>query len=66
VSSPTDVRQTLNGLSMDLINYRLCTHIINRECHRLPWGFPGQPIPASTGVGFMGMGGVVVNCASFS
>ena len=30
---------------MDLINYRLCTHIINRECRRLPWGFPGQPTP---------------------
>ncbi len=30
---------------MDLINYRLCTHIINRECRRLPWGFPGQPAP---------------------
>src|SRR6267378_2072306 len=44
---------------MDLINYRLCTHIINRECRRLPWGFPGQPtpVPASTGMGFMGMGG---------
>jgi len=43
---------------MDLINYRLCTHIINRECCRLPWGFSRQPVPASTGVGFMGMGGV--------
>jgi len=39
------VQRTFNGLSMDLINYRLFTHIINRECHRLPWGFPGQPTP---------------------
>ncbi len=26
----------------------------NRECHGLPWGFPGEPVPvpASTGTGF--------------
>ena len=26
--------------------------LVPRECHRLSWGFPGQPVPMHMGMGF--------------